>query len=316
MNFNKMVFNKLSKINFQLLILALGFLLAVAHLLGNVAFEVDAIFFAFFVIILGIPHGALDHIVAEKYATSHHKSFSLILFLGNYLLQMVAYALLWFWFPAFSLFLFLIISAWHFGESDMHPAPKHIYWLLSQAILGAVVLFFILMREPDFTAEIVARITRNDDTTAKVWQFLFRNALWVYASGFVALSVTALLAQQVAPVHINSSKFTCFVLLLIVISFLPLLPAFALYFGGWHSINTFNHISSFVNKERSMPQLWLVAMPFSIVAFVFLLATAAIWYYAFSNVDPLPILFIFIAIITLPHLLVMHNMFRSANLPG
>jgi len=100
-----------------------------------------------------------------------------------------------------------------------------------------------------------------------------------------------------------------FSLVLALAYFLPLLPAFALYFGGWHALNTFGHISGFLDNERTVWQLWKSALPFTLLSIVFLGMIVLVWSGLFSTIDPLPILFIFIAVITLPHLLVMQKMF-------
>lgn len=294
----------------QLWALGLGFCMVLLHQLGGEIHPlIDYLFFGIFVILIGIPHGAIDHLVEEKYLEKQRKSFSLGRFLLKYALQIFAYAVLWFLAPVLSLLLFLLISAWHFGESDMQPAPAHGLWKMSQMLLGTLVLFFILMREPLFTGDLIYRITRQSIIAKNSWEWAVNNAQVIYLVLLIGLLIAAFFARQSEPLHRRPAKWAVFVLVLGLIYFLPLLPAFALYFGGWHSLNTFNHMSGFLDNKKSVWQLWKSALPFTMLAIFFMGIAALIWSGLFSYADPLPLLFIVIAVITLPHLFVMNKMF-------
>ena len=67
----------------------------------------------FGLLIIGIPHGALDHLteILSKKNTINFK------FIFYYLLMMVPILLIWFWVPTLGLVFFLIYSAWHFGQT-------------------------------------------------------------------------------------------------------------------------------------------------------------------------------------------------------
>jgi len=294
------------------LALILGFFLVLLHhFFANLNHIFDYIFFGIFVIMMGIPHGAIDHLIEEKYLEKQQKPFSLFRFLFKYIFQIVVYALLWFLMPALSLFLFLLLSAWHFGESDMQPGPKHPLWKIVQMILGSLVLFFILMREPIYTGDMIYRITKESRIALDSWQWAADNFIILYVTLLVSLTFLSLIAIRYEQLKFQKIKWINFVLVLGVIYFLPLLPAFALYFGGWHSLNTFDHMSEFLNKKNSLWELWKAALPFTLLAVFFMVITALIWSNFMIHIDPLPIIFIFIAVITLPHLLVMNKMFAS-----
>ncbi len=64
----------------------------------------------------GIPHGAVDHWVAFGADFQWRKLGSFVL---RYISLMAAVALLWFIQPWLGLLLFLLYSAWHFGETDL-----------------------------------------------------------------------------------------------------------------------------------------------------------------------------------------------------
>ncbi len=294
----------------RLLALAAGFLFVLLHQLGGtINPAIDYVFFGLFVILTGIPHGALDHLVEERSLRGQKNTFSMIRFLVKYITIILAYALLWFIAPALSLLIFLLISAWHFGESDMQPAPRHGLWKVTQMFLGSLVLFFILMREPSCTGDLIARITPGSMLAANAWQWAASHAAIIYVSLAVALLMAGFSAERVQPRRWRLSKWAHFSLVLGLAYFLPLLPAFALYFGGWHALNTFGHISGFLDHEKSLWSLWKSSLPFTLISVIFLGGIGLIWSVLFSHIDPLPVLFVFIAVITLPHLLVMQKMF-------
>ena len=62
-------------------------------------------------VLIGLPHGALDHKVMDKKIWSPD-------FLSIYIGIMGLVALGWIVSPAISLFVFLLFSAWHFGETE------------------------------------------------------------------------------------------------------------------------------------------------------------------------------------------------------
>jgi Brp/Blh family beta-carotene 15,15'-monooxygenase len=70
------------------------------------------------VAIIGIPHGSIDHYL---YMTNNKLSGSFIHFI-KFLIQYIGigliYAALWWLNPLIALFIFICISAFHFGELD------------------------------------------------------------------------------------------------------------------------------------------------------------------------------------------------------
>ena len=71
------------------------------------------------VVLLGLPHGALDPLVARK-AFAAYKRYSHPVFYMVYLSAVCLYALLWMRLPTLGLAGFLMISAYHFGR-DWYP---------------------------------------------------------------------------------------------------------------------------------------------------------------------------------------------------
>ena len=94
------------------------------------------------------------------------------------------------------------------------------------------------------------------------------------------------------------------------------LYAFALYFGGWHAICSFEQIFKYLNLKggitgRNPFSMWTKSLPMSVLAGIFFVAAFLIWNKTNITWDPLPLGFIFLSVITLPHLDVMDQMIRK-----
>jgi hypothetical protein len=108
------------------------------------------------------------------------------------------------------------------------------------------------------------------------------------------------------------------IIILIISIYLPLLPSFALYFGGWHAIRSFEMIFTYLKSQQYNQQMnaigmWRRTMPMTIMAGLFFVVASYVWSYAGISSDPLPVIFIFLSVITLPHLDVMNQMIKNCD---
>jgi Brp/Blh family beta-carotene 15,15'-monooxygenase len=67
------------------------------------------------VVLLGLPHGALDPMVAQQFFRDY-RGLLLPLFYATYFALSLLYTLLWWKWPTFGLSSFLVIAAFHFGS--------------------------------------------------------------------------------------------------------------------------------------------------------------------------------------------------------
>ncbi len=102
-----------------------AFLLAMAVLVIAAAFgfrfndSATIVVLVLGVVLLGLPHGALDPLVASK-VFGGSATYNSAIFYAAYLLSVCCYALLWIRLPTLGLTGFLIIAAYHFGN-DWSP---------------------------------------------------------------------------------------------------------------------------------------------------------------------------------------------------
>lgn len=242
----------------------------------------------------GIPHGAADHWAALK--QERMRLSFLTGFVVLYLLAMLAVLLLWLVHPLFGLIFFLACSAWHFGQTDMQEWDA--YAPLRASSWGVTVLAVILLGHWPETAFIIEAYGIDLPTS-------YENEIHVWGS-----SLSALLAILHGLFLKNAArKKWVFVLAILLLGLLlPLLLSFALYFIGSHSSKGWLHLKE--QFKVGNLQLLQRTAPFSIGAF--LLGGLAYWLSGYYNLSPdnlWPWLFTFIAIISAPHILIMHRLY-------
>ncbi len=275
------------------------------------------ILFSLSVLFAGIPHGALDHLVEEKSLSLGNKRFSFARFLLTYLLKMAVFGALWYFLPLTSLCVFLIFSAYHFGETDLASlkANRSLLPIFSLSY-GLLILLSLLLFHLDEVVPILAYLPGN---SIGVWLgtveqykhliLLFCAALTVI-SGVIYFSKTQNSIDQILVLIVQLA------FIMLIIFSLPLILAFTFYFGWWHSLHSLENIRLHLSGNDE-PVSWHTmmkkSMPFSLTAFGFMIALLA-WAGFTSN---LPIIllsfFIGIAILTAPHLDIMRRMYQSRS---
>ncbi len=274
------------------------------------------VFFGILVLITGIPHGALDHQVAKQSSKLNNRSFSQTGFYFRYLVPMVAYGIFWFLFPTISLYIFFLLSAFHFGETDLTINADQSSWptILLQTSYGLLVLFVILFFNIQEVIPILDQIDiftpslivflKSD--TASLYSLTAAFILFVFALGWYSFS------QKLTAVFL----LRLFILLLVVVfSSLSLsLPlSFAIYFGLWHSVislqNIRQHLSSSEEKNVTWLNVFIKCIPFTLFSFAGIFALIFLFNLNKNMHLFLIGLFIGISILTLPHQEVMSKMY-------
>ncbi len=297
------------------------FLLVWQCITGSLPPSVQITFFALFIFLTGIPHGAIDHLVEKETARRLNKTFNMTFFLLKYALTMLFYSFMWYLLPSISLVFFILISAWHFGETDIEKAPQTPLWHITRFTSGCLTLLWILLLHSQETTPILARITQNSYNVMSVWVQAVEFKLLIFTIITLFFIVFYYAADKKNKIYMDKMRFVRLSLILILTYFLPLLPAFALYFGGWHALCSFQTISQYLlqNKEKnditllihSALNVWTKTLFFTFLALLSFAIGAWYWLHFLQRWDPMPLLFIFLSLITLPHLRVMHGMIKT-----
>lgn len=240
----------------------------------------------------GIPHGAVDHVL-DGSAPSAPGQW--IRFISLYIAIMLAVVALWWVSPVAGLLLFLAYSAWHFGETDLKHWQAYApgtAWIYGLSLLG-----FILGTHPAALAGYL--------------HALGLPLIDFQAYGPVVFLFVAGLASPLP--KISKDRLPSYFMTLAVLAIgiaLPLLLAFALYFVGLHSWRAWRHLRT--GLQLSDRQLLRAAAPFSIGAYLFVLAFAATLYFVDLPFTGIPsAIFLFLAAVSAPHIWMMHGFYRK-----
>lgn len=228
---------------------------------------------------VGIPHGAVDHLLES----GHWVSRSTPRFILVYLAYSFAMALFWYLSPKLALCLFLFYSSWHFGQSD---GDQWGFGSMFSYLWGCTVLFYLLGTHYNETNEILKSISGvTMPFSAPVWL--------ITPFFFVAF-------------YKRSYSYAITILWLLVSSQLPLMLAFGLYFIGQHSLTNWKQISKTLNMAHH--KIWIYSMPFHLGAWFVLALFFFVWpmLNISSDYNRWGIFFIFIACVSLPHIISVH----------
>jgi Brp/Blh family beta-carotene 15,15'-monooxygenase len=237
-------------------------------------------------ITVGIPHGAVDHLIE----IGKWESKKVPLFIVKYLALAALMGICWYFLADWALVVFLLYSAWHFGQADGE------LWKLNRVtsfLWGAFLLVYILGTHTVETNAILQSIGVSEFAFSLPYWIVFPWLIW------------SLMQKK--------SAFTITILWLIVATQLPLLLAFGLYFIGQHSVTSWKHISTALNQSNR--SIWLHSLPFQVGAWLILALFVFLWpttgNYNFDALNKFGVFFIFISCISFPHVITMNMLYGA-----
>ncbi len=278
--------------------------------IGGIKIENQIIYCSMLIIAFGIPHGALDHILFfKKRNTSHIKFYSI------YLGLVLSFILLWIYFPILSLLLFLIISAFHFGESQFEDLEikKYSHSLLLYLSWGLSLLTNLIFYNVN---ELNNLTTFFEDTES--FYYLYNHELVTY--GFILFNTVTIciLLNLIHKKIINWNKLLSelFLFGLIHLTFylFPFIIGFTLYFVILHSIKVMKYEYNFLKNESKKFNLIIflkLVTPYTLLSLFFTGLFFILSYNELISIS-IPLLsIIIISAITLPHAIVMHIFYNE-----
>lgn len=242
------------------------------------------------VILLGVPHGALDGEIARPYLRLRFGRTWFVVFAAPYLALAALVLLAWSAAPVPTLAAFLACSAWHFGAEDAGPGGG---W--EAVVRGGLPIAAPVLLRPEATARVLGVVAGVPMAQPPGWLLL---ASWAWLALALAWTVSVLLrhhGRALVEPGLLTSLFAA----------LPPLTAFAIYFVCVHAPR---HMAALAAHPVRAPRVWdrrtavLRSLP---VTALTLLIGAALWpFYAGPAPERLLALTLQgLAALTLPHLL-------------
>lgn len=232
--------------------------------------------------VVGIPHGSID-------GFTRFGRKNTVLFFGSYIVSMCAMGLLWFLSPTLSLSLFLLYSAWHFGQTDFEE--HHLASSAGAFVWGTGILTTLICGHWSESLTIIELL-------------IGQTPVWGGHAEIITWSALTMLGISVC--HQRSLGLLSIFVVVALGVHVSLLSAFGVYFVFHHSMTAWQHLQ--YAEDWTHKQMWIRGLPFSIGAAVLL---GAIGVFQTDWLGWLPLFFMFISIISLPHTVFMSRFYRQ-----
>ncbi len=304
------------KINWNHISIVATFIGITGSLLVPASWLQDQIFLlSFFLILAGIPHGASDFIIYKQLLGDRFSQRQQVLtFVVGYSLIVMSYSILWWLSPNIAFSFFVLNSIFHFGESNWNFLPKSktkekvlIYWIWGATVLGVPILLHF-----EEAAKIIASITGSvyllsDLSRSVLISLLVASTLmtmhYLYQNG--------LFDRQRYGVEIRN-----FCLLIALFFSAPLLLSFGIYFVFWHSLKAIEdqyHKLGLEREENLLREYIRQILFFTFLSFGGIVLLYWVGVIKMGLDFDIGFLFVFIAILTVPHSLLMNQLYKVEN---
>jgi beta-carotene 15,15'-dioxygenase len=298
------------------ILLLLGCFLAGFHnLVTSLSLNVQFGFFLVGILTLGVPHGAADLLVGSQNAAATAKRFSKVKFLFTYVSVLLCFALVMYFFPLTGNLLFILFAAYHFGETDLYRFKTNtLLGKLFVIAYGLLILSVILMHHFEEVKPLLYYFkTANDYDILITWLDNNRYNI-ISGSGilFFATSFIYFLNNDAIEVSTTGNFLLHLAAILIILFFLPMLLGFSFYFVMWHSVLSLKNIIGYLkNNALSQQHINKDIITYSILA-IGGLSIIGFFGFAFLNMDSIVgYLFLGLAVLTAPHMQIMHDMYKQ-----
>jgi Brp/Blh family beta-carotene 15,15'-monooxygenase len=247
------------------------------------------------IFIFGVPHGGFDAAIARRNGWSMGGSLSWVLFHLAYILIAAIVAILWWWFPLTSLSLFLLISGYHFGASDLADVDSHwLPWLAHGGLVSiAIPNFHVAEVLPIFSLLAGAH-------EAEQLMQLLSNLFFAWVACCIGYCIFTFLHRDYLKPLVN------LLILIVIACLLPPLIGFALYFCFWHSRGHILRLWRSLQKNQRYDAM-REAIIYTIASW-----TSAVLFFFYLNGSisdiMLQLTFIGLAALTWPHMVLVDYM--------
>lgn len=256
---------------------------------------------------IGIAHGSVDNLLYLKKSKMKPLRFYL-----TYLFLVGTYAATWFIFPLFALTLFLLISAYHFGQSQLTDylkgskfLHKLLYALWGIALISALINFkqeeILAIFNPHADLQVVVTLVGSSYVNA------------VHIGSSIAVVILMIYLTATNQLRVDRLLFEIFILGAINISFtvLPVLLGFTLYFVFLHSLKSLQDEFAYLKNHEQLQAWGFIKKLFPNTA-ISIAATTLIFvgiHFDYIELSYGFVLFVLISSITFPHAFVMEKFY-------
>ena len=257
-------------------------------------------FFGLILLLVGIPHGAIDHLTSDPFITKP----GLVRFVGLYLLLIALYLVCWFFFPLIALIAFILMSAYHFGQTHFIgvrvPKTLDIVLFLSR---GSFFLAFILLGNLEETSAIlkdIVIIQLSDIQSIGILAILFS-----FTIGIQLYQLKGLRRKDIFELTVLGA----------LLYYSPLLVGFITYFGFWHALPSMIEEYAYLKRIpqfNTFKKFAFQLLPFTLISLIGISLILLIGQHYLETSQLILIFFIMISLISFPHIIFMDRFLRKS----
>ena len=259
----------------------------------NLDLEYISIICFFLISTIGVSHGALDHEKGKR-IIKLFKLKKIELFYLAYVSLSLLIIFLWTIAPIITLIIFLIMASYHFGKEDS------VFGEIKYNYFSNVLLFF------KGSIIVLAPLYFSQEETFEIFKILNVNINPISQDFLLILILLSLLSNFLLKKNVLIHSIDTLSITIINWAFSPLV-AFTIYFCFLHSIRHSFSLIYEINKKnfKKGSNLFIKkALPLTILTgFLFLISLYALNNYFLLNSAILKVIFIGLASLTFPHIL-------------
>ena len=250
----------------------------------------------FLISIIGVSHGALDHIKGYK-LMEVYKINNKYLFYPVYIFCCLLVIFFWIIFPSVTLILFLLVASYHFGKEDS---------CVGNLIKKRFINLFYLFKG---SVVVVAPLFFHTEETLQIFKILGDNLILTHENFLISLLIISFIANFTIIQWSNNGGFFLadWVTIFALNIFFSPLVAFTIYFCFLHSVrHSFGLIYDINNKnfKDGFNKFLKKALPLTLVtAILFVVSIYILTNYYVLDDAILKVIFIGLASLTFPHIL-------------
>ena len=251
---------------------------------------------------IGLPHGSFDGAVAALVGFRSRIKF--LQFIFYYLILFFLVILFWLYFPIIALIIFIIMTITHFGLCDWTNFKINNYKYSVSLTYGMTVIFGIIFF--------------NENQSFLIFEYLTNDNIYKFQKYFyIPYSLTLLSIMYFFYLSFfeqNLRKGVIEILFLLAIFyFLDPLLSFAIYFCFFHTYKHLKHLIK--NIYLNLKNKKFVIYSTSVFTLISWFGGLGIIYYLVQNLSLyesiLKVIFIGLAALTLPHMLLVDVVYRK-----
>lgn len=307
-------------------VLTLTISIIFSPLLSDISYSVQAIPFLASMVFLGLPHGAMDHLVPGKLANISIRE-SILSVSVFYLLMGGLYVFLWFVAPLFSLIFFILMTWFHWGQGDLYVlknfgfnfmTDSKIFSTVSLLLRGGIPMLVPLIAHPekytDFLSGILTELSANTGSLNYLVSTEVSLSLTVSIGILATINIFSGLSKAESRSQLKLWLYDNLEIALLLLFFFLLPPLFAVgvYFCTWHSVRHIARLSLIKdekllekvqegNKLGYLKELGRNTFKLTLISLIIFAVSLFLFFSTVTIERLIAVYLIFISVLTLPH---------------